>query len=40
MRTIAVTHTYPRDTLSEADVVVDSLDDITVDLITRMPQAR
>lgn len=36
MRTIAVTHTYPRDTLSEADAVVDSLDEITVDLIRRL----
>lgn len=33
MRTIAVTHTYPREALTEADVVVDSLDQITVDLI-------
>jgi beta-phosphoglucomutase len=36
MRTIAVTHTYPRDTLREADVVVDSLDEITVDLVRRL----
>jgi beta-phosphoglucomutase len=36
MRTIAVTHTYPRDTLTEADAVVDSLDQITVDLIRRL----
>jgi beta-phosphoglucomutase len=33
MRTIAVTHTYPRGTLLEADVVVDSLEEVTVDLI-------
>lgn len=39
MRTIAVTHTYPRDTLTEADVVVDSLDEITVELISLLPSA-
>jgi beta-phosphoglucomutase len=33
MRTIAVCHTYPRATLQEADVVVDGLDEITVDLV-------
>jgi beta-phosphoglucomutase len=33
MRTIAVTHTYPRESLTDADVVVDSLDEITVELI-------
>jgi beta-phosphoglucomutase-like phosphatase (HAD superfamily) len=33
MRTIAVTHTYPRTTLTEAHTVVDSLDDVTVALI-------
>jgi beta-phosphoglucomutase len=32
MRTIAVTHTYPRAGLT-ADRVVDSLDDVTIDLI-------
>jgi beta-phosphoglucomutase len=37
MRTIAVTHTYPRETLAEADQIVDALDEITVELITRMP---
>ena len=36
MRTIAVTHTYPRDTLLEADAVVDSLDEITVDFVKRV----
>jgi beta-phosphoglucomutase len=36
MRTIAITHTYPRGTLREADAVVDSLEEITVALITRM----
>lgn len=35
MRTIAVTHTYPRSELS-ADCVVDSLDEITVGLIERL----
>jgi beta-phosphoglucomutase-like phosphatase (HAD superfamily) len=39
MRTIGVTHTYPRAALHAADVVVDSLDEITVDLIGRMPPA-
>ena len=33
MRTIAVTHTYPREALTVADVVVDSIDQITVDLV-------
>jgi beta-phosphoglucomutase len=33
MPTIAVTHTYPRARLSEADAVVDSLEEVTVDLI-------
>jgi len=32
MRTIAITHTYSRQTLA-ADVIVDSLDEITVDLV-------
>lgn len=36
MRTIAVTHTYPRDTLTEADVVVESLAEITVELVRRL----
>jgi beta-phosphoglucomutase len=36
MRTIAVTHTYPRETLAEADAVVDSLDDVSVDLLRRL----
>jgi beta-phosphoglucomutase len=36
MRTIAVTHTYPRDTLGEADAIVDSLDEITVELVRRL----
>jgi beta-phosphoglucomutase len=33
MRTIAVTHTYARETLLEADAVVDSLDELTVDFV-------
>ena len=33
MRTIAVTHTYPRAALRGADAVVDSLDELTVELI-------
>jgi HAD superfamily hydrolase (TIGR01509 family) len=36
MRTLAVTHTYPRASLLEADAVVDSLDEITVDLVRRL----
>jgi len=36
MRTIAVTHTYPRDTLTDADVVVDSLDEITAGFVKRL----
>ena len=36
MGTIAVTHTYPRETLTEADAVVASLDQITVDLIRKL----
>ena len=36
MRTIAISHTYPRDTL-EADRVVDSLDELTVDLVRGLP---
>jgi beta-phosphoglucomutase len=36
MRTIAVTHTYPRATLTDADVVADSLDEITVESIRRL----
>jgi beta-phosphoglucomutase len=37
MRTIAVTHTYPRATLAaDADVIVDSLDEITVELVKRL----
>jgi beta-phosphoglucomutase len=36
MRTIAVTHTYARETLAEADLVVDSLDEITVEFVKRL----
>ena len=36
MRTIAITHTYPRESLTEADVVVDSLDEITVEFISKL----
>ncbi len=35
MRTIAVTHTYRREELTQADVVVDSLDEITIALVER-----
>jgi beta-phosphoglucomutase len=36
MRTIAITHTYPRASLTEADVIVDSLDDLTVDFVKKL----
>jgi len=36
MRTIAITHTYPRSALTEADAVVDSLDELTRDFIARL----
>jgi HAD superfamily hydrolase (TIGR01509 family) len=36
MRTIAVTHTYPRGTLLDAGAVVDSLDEITVELVRKL----
>jgi HAD superfamily hydrolase (TIGR01509 family) len=38
MRTIAITHTYPRESLTEADAVVDSLDEITVERINNLPE--
>jgi beta-phosphoglucomutase len=37
MRTIAITHTYSRESLTEADAVVDSLDEITVELVNKLP---
>ena len=33
MITIAITHTYPRDALRDADLVIDSLDELNTDLI-------
>ena len=33
MRTIGITHTYPRNALTLADVVIDSLDELTAELI-------
>ena len=36
MRTIAVTHTYQREALGEADCVVDSLDEITGTLLDQL----
>ena len=36
MRTIAVTHTYPRATLTEADAIVDRLDEITVEFVKEL----
>jgi beta-phosphoglucomutase len=35
MRTIAISHTYPRETL-EADAVIDSLDELTVELVRHL----
>jgi len=40
MHTIAVTHTYPRASLNDADRVVDSLDEITPTAIEAMGDAR
>jgi beta-phosphoglucomutase len=39
MRTIAITHTYPRATLTEADVTIDSLDEFTSELIAKLDSA-
>src|SRR5207248_6626454 len=36
MKTIAVTHTYPREALGDADAVVDSLDEVTPEFIRRL----
>jgi beta-phosphoglucomutase len=36
LRTIAVTHTYPREALTDADVVVESLDELTAELIASL----
>ena len=37
MRTIAVTHTYPRETFAgTADAIVDALSELTVDLVARL----
>jgi beta-phosphoglucomutase len=40
MRTIGITHTYPRGTLTLADVVIDSLDELTPAMIQRMTDDR
>jgi beta-phosphoglucomutase len=40
MITIAITHTYPRDALRDADLVVDSLDELNADLIRRTTTLR
>ena len=40
MRTIAVTHTYPRDTLTDADTIVDSLDELTIDFVQKLEAGR
>ena len=39
MRTIAITHTYRRETFHDADVIVDSLDEITVELVKTLDAA-
>jgi beta-phosphoglucomutase len=39
MRTIAITHTYPRASLAEADIIVDSLDELTVDFVKKLGAA-
>jgi beta-phosphoglucomutase len=36
MRTIGITHTYPRASLTEADVIIDSLDELTVDFVRKL----
>jgi beta-phosphoglucomutase len=36
MRTIAITHTYPRASLTEADAIIDSLDELTVDFMKKL----
>ena len=33
LRTIAITHTYPREALTDADAIVESLDELTEALI-------
>jgi beta-phosphoglucomutase len=40
MRTIAVTHTYPRDSLQAADAIVDSLDEVTVEFVSSLVEGR
>jgi beta-phosphoglucomutase len=39
MPTIGITHTYPRAELGDADVVVDSLDELTIDFLLTLPPA-
>ena len=39
MPTIGITHTYPRAELTDADVVVDSLDELTIDFLLTLPPA-
>jgi HAD superfamily hydrolase (TIGR01509 family) len=39
MRTVAITHTYPRADLRDADVVIDSLDELTEGLIRGLQPA-
>src|SRR5262245_10637981 len=36
MRTVAVSHTYPRPTLTAADAVIDSLDELTPEFVRRL----
>ena len=36
MKTIAITHTYPRNTFGDADLVVDSLSELTADTLRKL----
>ena len=36
MRTIAITHTYPRASLTEADAIIDSLDELTIEFLKKL----
>lgn len=38
MRTVGITTTYPRDALGEADIVIDSLEEVTFEMIRTVAQ--
>jgi HAD superfamily hydrolase (TIGR01509 family) len=40
LRCVAITSSYPRETLGEADHVIDSLDELTLDLLANVAGAR